>query len=229
LENEAFGPVVAVATVPCDSLEEFPLLAARAANKHLFGTLCCTLIWPDAHDSKLDEVVGALDYGAVSVNMWSALTYGNPLGVWGGAPGTYRRDRPQSGRGLAGNALRLRGAFKAVAVSPFVNGKLPLDKAVPMMTLDMLAVLASGQPQPLLKIAGIIMGRCFGLLPRKLPGLQAAEKDENWWGVPFISSEASSQPRRKDVEVRAKAKAQREAARLPPPKKTLRGLQCFVR
>lgn len=174
LQNEAFAPVLAVATVE-GSAEEFPMAAAKAVNEHLFGTLSCTLVSPDGRDEAMDAVISELNYGVVAVNMWAALAYSNPLSVWGGAPGSYTREKPQSGLEFIGNMAKVPGVQKGVVVSPFANKGLVNDKAIPLVVLDSLLVLVSGKRFVLPRVLGILLGRGFGFLPRSLPSARSAE------------------------------------------------------
>merc|ERR1712039_779501 len=51
--------------------------------------------------------------------MWAALSYSNPLGVWGGAPGSYTKEKPESGVEFVGNAAGIPNVAKSVCTSPF--------------------------------------------------------------------------------------------------------------
>jgi len=167
LENEAFAPVLAIATVESKSATEFPVDAAKACNEKLFGNLTCTVVYPDERDDVLDATIAELNYGVVAVNLWSAFTYADPLCVWGGAPGTWQLKAPNSGLGFVGNASGVPDVVKGVAVSPFVNKQFSKEAALPMIILDSLQVLISGQSK--WKIMGTLFGRGFGLLPRRMP------------------------------------------------------------
>jgi len=164
LVNEAFAPVLAIATAACETRQDFPLAAAKAVNTHLFGNLSCNIIYPDDRDEALDKVVNELSYGCVAVNMWAALSYSNPLAVWGAAPGQYTADKPESGLDFVGNAARIPDVRKNVVVSPFVNSSVALDKVLPMIVLESLQVVMSGKRFVLPRIIGILFSRAFGLL-----------------------------------------------------------------
>jgi len=171
LKEEAFAPVLAIATVACDNAEDFPLKAAQAANDHVFGTLSCNLIYPDGKNEALDKVLQTLNYGCVSVNFWAAMLYGSGLGVWGGAPGSYKSDAPCSGLGFVGNAARIPRVFRSVGISPFENKDLVHDKAMPYILADALSILISGQSK--WKIGGLLLRRGFGLF-KPMPGGRCA-------------------------------------------------------
>lgn len=168
LKNEAFAPVLAIASVACSSAEEFPLAAAKAMNKEAFGNLSCALIYPDERSEALDKVVQELEYGCVGINVWPALGYSNPLGVWGAFPGKYSPNDPQSGQDFVGNAAGVPSVSKGVLVSPFVNKGVGMDKPIPMLVLDSLQVLLSGKSFAVPRILGIMASRAFGLLPRRM-------------------------------------------------------------
>lgn len=169
LKEEAFSPVLAIATVACESAQEFPLKAAQACNDSVFGTLSCNLIYPDEKGEELDKVLQTLNYGAVSVNFWAALLYGNALGVWGGAPGSYKSSAPASGLGFVGNAARIPRVNKCVGVSAFENKDVRMDGAIPYIIADSLAIVIAGQKYAGLKVAGLLFKRMFGLR-KPMPG-----------------------------------------------------------
>jgi acyl-CoA reductase-like NAD-dependent aldehyde dehydrogenase len=173
LNNEAFAPVLAIATVACDSAKEFPMAAAQAVNQHVYGTLSCNLIYPDERDAALDEVVKSLNYGAVSVNFWAALMYGNALGVWGGAPGSYEASAPNSGLGFVGNAARVPSPVKAVGIGAFVNKGVIMGSALPYIVADALSILVAGKRFAGMRIIGLLFRRLFGLR-KPMPGAKCA-------------------------------------------------------
>eukprot|EP00441_Pelagodinium_beii_P026311 CAMPEP_0197662620 /NCGR_PEP_ID=MMETSP1338-20131121/54143_1 /TAXON_ID=43686 ORGANISM="Pelagodinium beii, Strain RCC1491" /NCGR_SAMPLE_ID=MMETSP1338 /ASSEMBLY_ACC=CAM_ASM_000754 /LENGTH=581 /DNA_ID=CAMNT_0043240547 /DNA_START=37 /DNA_END=1783 /DNA_ORIENTATION=+ len=152
LKTEAFAPVLAIATVDCQSAKEFPMAAAQAVNKHLFGNLSCTMVCPDERDEVLDKALNELDYGCVALNMWVALAYGNAFCVWGAAPGKYTPENPQSGTDFVGNAANVPNVKKGVVTSPFLNKGVAMDKPLPMIVADCLTVLASGKNMVLPRI-----------------------------------------------------------------------------
>ncbi|CAE8620422.1 unnamed protein product [Polarella glacialis] len=161
LENEAFAPVLAIATVDCESAKDFLVSAAKAVNTHVFGNLSCTLITPDARDDSLDRAINLLDYGVVAVNMWSGPAYNNALGVWGAAPGSYTRENPQSGCDFIGNVAGVPNVLKSVVVSPFVNKAVANNKTVPLFVLDALLVVISGQSMVVPRILGGMVKSLF--------------------------------------------------------------------
>lgn len=169
LETEAFAPVLAIGTVECENAAEFPMAAARAVNEHVFGTLSCNVIYPDDRDEVLDNVLRTLNYGCVTVNCWAALMYSNPLGVWGGAPGSYSSSAPASGLGFVGNAAGIQCPRKSVGISPFMNKNVIMGGAMPYILADALTIIVSGKRFGGMKVLGLLFRRLFGLL-KPMPG-----------------------------------------------------------
>jgi acyl-CoA reductase-like NAD-dependent aldehyde dehydrogenase len=174
LQNEAFAPVLAIATVACTSAKEFPLAAAHAVNQHIFGTLSCNLIYPDERDAAMDEVLNVLNYGAISVNFWAAFMYMNPCAPWGGAPGSYKTTAPCSGLGFIGNAAHIPSPVKAVGIGKFVNKAVVMDTPIPYIVADALRIVVSGKRFAFVRIMGLLFSRFFGLLKKPLPAARAA-------------------------------------------------------
>jgi len=162
LKTEAFAPVLAIATVSCAKGEDFPLAAAKAVNEHVFGTLSCNVSYPDERDETLDKMVLSLNYGCVSVNCWAAHLYGQALGVWGGAPGSWTPSAPNSGLGFVGNAARIPCPRKSLGISPFVNKGIIMDKAMPYALADVLTIVISGKKNACFQILGVLLRRMCG-------------------------------------------------------------------
>ncbi|CAK0793845.1 unnamed protein product [Prorocentrum cordatum] len=169
LQTEAFAPVLAIATVACSDPKEFPLAAARAVNEHVFGNLGCNVIYPDRRDETLDEMIRTLNYGIVSVNHWVALNYANPLGVWGGAPGSYKASAPASGLGFLGNLAQVPRPLRGVSLAAFGNKDIVMDKPMPSLLADILQVVIAKKPLAVLRIVGILVRRLCSLLSAAPP------------------------------------------------------------
>jgi len=165
LQMEAFAPVLAIATVACSDPKEFPLAAVRAVNEHVFGNLACNVIYPDKRDETLEAMIRTLNYGIVSVNHWAALAYSNPLGAWGGAPGSYKASAPASGLGFLGNLARVPRPLRTVSIAAFDNKGLAEEKPMPYLLADILQVVIAKKPWPVLRIMGILLRRMCGILP----------------------------------------------------------------
>lgn len=170
LQTEAFAPVLAIATVACEKSEDFPMAAAEAVNQHIFGSLSCNVIYPDERDDTLNKMVLSLNYGCVTVNCWAALLYSNPLGVWGGAPGSYSPAAPKSGLGFVGNAARVPRPLKSVGISPFNNKNVVMGHPMPYLLADALTIVVSGKKFASMRVLGLLLRRLFGLVPKPMPG-----------------------------------------------------------
>eukprot|EP00440_Ansanella_granifera_P053590 gb/GFBE01058096.1/.p1 GENE.gb/GFBE01058096.1/~~gb/GFBE01058096.1/.p1 ORF type:complete len:588 (+),score=148.10 gb/GFBE01058096.1/:1-1764(+) len=176
LLNEAFSPVLAIATVDCGDAKDFPVAAAKAVNKNVFGNLSCALIYPDDRDEALDKALAELSYGSVGVNVWPALGYSNSLAAWGASPGAYTPENPQSGLDFVGNMAQVPNLVKTVLLSPFVNSSVSLEKPIPMLIADALQVLVSGKSFAVPRILGMAIGRGFGLFSRRMPAAEGERR-----------------------------------------------------
>ncbi len=113
--EEAFCTLLAVVALPGDG-ESYLARAVAFANERLAGDLAVNIV---ARAAVLDEAIGALRYGCVSVNAWSGVGFMLPQLPWG----AYRGDDPKprsSGRGVVHNSRMLAGTQKAVLYAPFV-------------------------------------------------------------------------------------------------------------
>merc|ERR1712070_251596 len=121
LQQEAFGPVVAIVELPGGAVGDDPLQYVEETvapfvndKSKIFGTLSCTLLWPESiaeprkgtTDEKLTKAIASLQYGTIAINMWSLLGYlaAGIGGTWGGHP---RETLRQSGAGQIGNQYHL--------------------------------------------------------------------------------------------------------------------------
>jgi len=120
--GEFFGPVWAVTHLPAEDPASFLLGAVDFANNILDGTLGANIVI-DPKTAKairpaFDEAIGALRYGTIAINGWTALGYLIGRAPWGAFPGHTYQD-VQSGIGVVHNALLLRDTQKTVVRSPF--------------------------------------------------------------------------------------------------------------
>ena len=128
--TEPFCPLLTIVTLkgvttPTQFLDQAP----RLANERIWGRLSCTLVVHPATEATVQEelvrAVGALEYGVVVLNCWSAMAYGFECGVWGayagGEPRLERLACVESGLGFVNNALAFDHIEKAVYRCPFVD------------------------------------------------------------------------------------------------------------
>ncbi|KAL3926437.1 MAG: hypothetical protein SGBAC_013476 [Bacillariaceae sp.] len=144
LTKEAFGPVVAVVELPgghegSDPVQYMTETVAPFVNdkENLFGTLSCTLLWPESirtskkpqTDEGLLKAIACLQYGCVAVNSWSVFGYLAALsgGTWGGHP---RDGLRHSGAGYVGNQYGLPVEKTVLYGAPLTSSPL-LDKKNP--------------------------------------------------------------------------------------------------
>jgi aldehyde dehydrogenase (NAD(P)+) len=118
-QQEPFCSLLSVVMLPESEPDAFLSAATRFANQKLWGTLSAVVIAPksllsDPGDAvAVENAVSALDYGSVSLNAWSGLTFGASEMPWGAAPGSSLAD-VRSGIGWAHNALMLERVRKVV-------------------------------------------------------------------------------------------------------------------
>ncbi len=133
--QEAWCSVMAQTSLSAPSPEEFAVVATKFCNEVLWGTLSSNIIIDPRSLKKMsavvEEMVGALEYGTVGLNAWSAASLALSTPVWGAYPGHQANDI-QSGTGFVGNAYMfstaqktvLRGRFRPLLTpSWFAGGK----------------------------------------------------------------------------------------------------------
>jgi aldehyde dehydrogenase (NAD(P)+) len=120
--NEIFGPVLTVTTLPSLDVPSYLEAAVQFANETLYGTLNATIVIDPAtqreHSAALAEAIGDLEYGTVTVNLWSGAAYFISRCSWGAYPGHGPQDI-QSGTGVVHNSLMLDRTEKSVVRGPF--------------------------------------------------------------------------------------------------------------
>ena len=134
LLNEAFGPLLAIVELPAGNYGDSRYLLDHAVpfvnNKdNIFGSLSCSLIYPKKQktDIVIREATGALNYGCVAHNTWSAYAYFSMGhgGLWGGSK---FEPNGQSGRGFCGNLLHIENVEKMVVYSRSLAFPIPVQK-----------------------------------------------------------------------------------------------------
>ncbi len=120
--DEIFGPVLTVTAIPSTDVPSFLEAAVRFANERLYGTLNASIFIDPAtqkeHRSVLERSIDDLDYGTVTVNLWSGAAYFISQCAWGAQPGHSPQDI-QSGTGVVHNSLMLDRTEKSVVRGPF--------------------------------------------------------------------------------------------------------------
>jgi hypothetical protein len=125
--HEPFCPVVTIAfyhNMKQEKGDEDDDLhaAVTICNDYIYGTLSCTIVTADIgrENSELQQAIANLRYGAIAVNVWSAIAYAAPGSVsWGAFPGE-ELSHVQSGMGQVQNHWRIRHVEKSVLRTPLV-------------------------------------------------------------------------------------------------------------
>ena len=95
------------------------LAAVALANDCIYGSLSCTIVTADgpSDDALLREAVAQLRYGAIGINVWTAMVYAAPGSpTWGAFPGAT-----ESGAGQVQNHWCIREVTKSVLYTPLVD------------------------------------------------------------------------------------------------------------
>ena len=132
LENEAFGPILALVELPGNVNQENYLMdcAVPFVNQkgNIYGSLSCSLVYPKKINTDIiKKVIAALNYGCVALNTWSFFGYFG-IGYGGSWGGCELDETGQSGRGLIGNYFLIPGIQKTVVYSRALTFPLLVDK-----------------------------------------------------------------------------------------------------
>jgi acyl-CoA reductase-like NAD-dependent aldehyde dehydrogenase len=122
LTEEAFCGVLAQVSIESSSAADFLTKAVDFANDRVWGTLSCTvLIDPQTqkkYRSEFDHAIAKLQYGAIGVNIWSAMLFYFGSTTWGAYPGNTLSDIG-SGIGFVHNSYLFDRPQKSVVYAPF--------------------------------------------------------------------------------------------------------------
>lgn len=120
--EEAWSPILAETALDARDEGEFLDVARRFVDEVVEGTLSITILAAPSSRRRLgprfDDLLGALRYGTVSVNHWSAFGYAIGTLPWGAFPG-HTLAAPGSGIGRVHNPWRLERGEKTVVWGPF--------------------------------------------------------------------------------------------------------------
>lgn len=122
LTEEAFCGVLAEVSIESQSTPDFLTKAVEFANDRLWGTLSCTVLI-DARTQKkyrleFDKAIANLKYGAIGVNIWSAMLFYFGSTTWGAYPGNTLSDIG-SGIGFVHNSYLFDRPQKSIVYAPF--------------------------------------------------------------------------------------------------------------
>ncbi|HIK17713.1 MAG TPA: aldehyde dehydrogenase family protein [Leptolyngbyaceae cyanobacterium M33_DOE_097] len=122
LNEEAFCGVLAEVSLPVSESADFLQQAVPFVNEQIWGNLSCSILVDPATQkccqAELDSAIAQLRYGAIAVNVWSAIIFGVPGLTWGAFPGNTPDDI-QSGIGVVHNGYLFDHPQKSVLWAPF--------------------------------------------------------------------------------------------------------------
>ncbi len=125
-KEEAFCLVLAETSLEGTGADPAAFLAkvVDCCNRHLYGTLSCTLLVDPRTQgilgNRLDDALAALHYGTIGINTSGLMVTFFPPLPWGAYPGHTPEDI-QSGVGTINNTLMFEGVEKSVLWTPFVS------------------------------------------------------------------------------------------------------------
>ncbi len=126
LTTEAFCGILAVTELAGATAQAFLNQAVPFLNEQVWGSLSCMiLIDPQTRKQvDLEVAIASLRYGAIGINLWTAVAYGLVTTTWGAFPGHPTTDI-QSGCGIVHNACLFDHPQKSVVTAPFRISPIP--------------------------------------------------------------------------------------------------------
>jgi Aldehyde dehydrogenase family len=121
LTTEAFCGILAEVSLPGGGdPTAFLAQAVTFANESMAGNLACAvLVKPQVALARpVDEAIGALNYGAIGINVWPGVAFAISALAWGAFPGNGLAD-VRSGRGIVHNSHLYDHPQKSVLRAPF--------------------------------------------------------------------------------------------------------------
>ena len=129
LMQEAFCGVLAEVSLEASDTGAFLTQAVDFVNEQVWGNLSCTVLVDPRTQQKwnaeLECAIAQLRYGAIGVNVWSAVLFSLSAFPWGAFPGNPMHNIT-SGQGVVHNAYLLEQPQKAVLRAPFRISPLPI-------------------------------------------------------------------------------------------------------
>jgi acyl-CoA reductase-like NAD-dependent aldehyde dehydrogenase len=122
LTEEAFCGVLAEVAIDAQTAPDYLSKAVALANDRLWGTLSCTVLIDDRtqqqYRQEVDKAIANLKYGAIGVNIWSAMLFYFGSTTWGAYPGNTLSDIG-SGIGCVHNTYLFDRPQKSIVYAPF--------------------------------------------------------------------------------------------------------------
>lgn len=129
LTQEAFCGVLAEVSLDASEAGEFLSQTVTFVNEQIWGNLSCTMLVDSQTQQQWGEdvegAIAQLHYGAIGVNVWSAVIFSLSVFPWGAFPGNPL-DNITSGQGFVHNAYLFEQPQKAVLRAPFRILPLPI-------------------------------------------------------------------------------------------------------
>jgi acyl-CoA reductase-like NAD-dependent aldehyde dehydrogenase len=129
LTEEAFCGVLAEVSLEAADTGEFLQRAVEFANQQVWGNLSCALLVDPVtqrqYVQEVETAIATLRYGAIGVNVWSAILFSIPVLSWGAFPGNPLTDIG-SGQGVVHNTYLFEYPQKSVLYAPFHIRPLPV-------------------------------------------------------------------------------------------------------
>jgi acyl-CoA reductase-like NAD-dependent aldehyde dehydrogenase len=122
LTEEAFCGVLAEVAIEAATAADFLDKAVKFANDRLWGTLSCTVLidakTQQRYQQQFDRAIADLQYGAIGVNIWSAMLFYFGSTTWGAYPGNTLQNIG-SGIGFVHNTYLFDRPQKSIVYAPF--------------------------------------------------------------------------------------------------------------
>jgi acyl-CoA reductase-like NAD-dependent aldehyde dehydrogenase len=122
LTEEAFCGVLAEVAIEAETPADFLTRAVDFANDRLWGTLSCTVLidgkTQKQYDREFTNAIAKLRYGAIGVNIWSAMLFYFGSTTWGAYPGNTLQNIG-SGIGCVHNTYLFDRPQKSIVSAPF--------------------------------------------------------------------------------------------------------------
>ncbi len=151
LTEEAFCGILAEVAIDAQTAPDFLTQAVAVANDRIWGTLSCTVLIDRATERKyhqeLDETIAKLEYGAIGVNIWSAMLFYFGSTSWGAYPGNTLTDIG-SGMGCVHNSYLFDRPQKSIVYAPFRIFPTPAWFATHKNLLDLAQQLLKFEAHP---------------------------------------------------------------------------------
>jgi len=166
LTEEAFCGVLAQVSIESQSTPEFLTKAIEFANDRVWGTLSCTVLidaqTQQKYRSEFDSAIASLQYGAIGVNIWSAMLFYFGSTTWGAYPGNTLADIG-SGIGFVHNSYLFDRPQKSVVYAPFRIFPTPAWFATHKNLLGMARQLLKFEAYPTWRnLPGVVMAALRG-------------------------------------------------------------------